>query len=747
VSTKENARGQGGRKDTYLNGHEHAKAHDANFVASSTSETPSFDDVARLALTGYELIPLRTGGKAPRDRNWLQRSYDATVLIAEARKNRSNLGVRMRPIDLVLDVDPRNGGDKSLDLLVANVGLDVNKCPHVITGGGGHHYYLRKPPDLNIVGTLAQYPGIDFKKLGGQVVAPGAIHPETGCRYESEFWLLGPDETPEAPQALLDLLRKRREAMLDNVEDADRWGEIDPQQLAAALAELPIDDYGEGSHDEWFRLMCACHHATAGTGREEFIAWSIQSPDFPDHAEEIGYRWDSLTSKTGQGGMPTTIRHLYQVLNKHGIGIPHSPAEDDFEVVAMDEDESLPMLRRMTNGKPERSFPNCLKLVQHINSRIGLVYDEFGCAVHLVAPKLPWTVDVGRRLDDDVIRCIRKYLVGLTDMNWTKDDVLEAVLTLARENPVHPVRDYLVRQKWDGVPRLDTLLVKYAGATDNAYVRAIGAKTMIAAVRRVRQPGCKFDNVIVLEGGQGCGKSSFVKSLSPHIEWFSDSPIGNTESKDAPLSLQGRWIIELGEMSVLSKSGVEALKAFVSSSIDHVRRPYGRMHEELRRQCIFVGTTNQSAYLKDQTGNRRFWPVKVATIDLDGLIADRDQLWAEAAVREAGNESLLLPQELWEVAAIEQEERVADDPWIDVVRTYLEAREIWEDGEIKQVERRDRVHTSTLLSEALSIRPGDQRPEHTQRLKVVMEKHLGWNHKANLRVGNDGKQGRGYLRH
>ncbi|MDO9007476.1 MAG: VapE family protein [Thiobacillus sp.] len=746
MEKKENARVQGERGETYSRETEHAKAHEGNLATSISRATPSFHDAEFLVRAGYELIPLRNVGKAPRDKNWVRRPYDSLALIAEARERGGNLGVRLRPTDLVVDVDPRNGGDESLQALVADAGLDLDAWPHVITGGGGHHYYLSKPAGLAIVGKLARYPGIDFKTLGGQVVAPGAVHPETGRRYESEFFLLGPDETPDAPPALLDLLQVRRVTMPDDVDDADRWGEIDAEQLAAALVKLPTDKFGEGSHEDWFQLMCACHHATAGAGREEFIAWSTSAPGYEDHAEQIGYRWDSLASEAGRGGRPTTIRHLYQVLGRYDIpGIPHPAPEGEFDVAAVD-GEALPGLRRMKNGKPESTFPNCLKLVRHINSQLGLVYDEFGCGIHLVAPELPWTVDVGRRLDDDVVRRIRQHLVEFTDMNWHKEDVLESLLTLARENPVHPVRDYLTGLTWDGVPRIDRLLVTYARALDNAYVHAIGAKALIAAVRRVRQPGCKFDNVVVLEGDQGCGKSSFVKSLSPNVDWFSDSPIGNTESKDAPLSLQGRWIIELGEMSVLSKSGVEALKAFVSSSIDHVRRPYGRLHEELRRQCIFIGTTNQGTYLKDQTGNRRFWPVKVGTIDLNALVADRDQLWAEAACREASGESLFLPQELWDVATVEQEERVADDPWVDIVCAYLDSTSIWDGHEIKQVEPLDRVHTATLLSGALSIRPGDQTAAHTQRLKVVMEKHLGWKHKPNIRAGEDGKQGRGYQR-
>ncbi|WP_258078725.1 bifunctional DNA primase/polymerase [Xanthomonas arboricola] len=295
------------------------------------ADTPSFDDAEFLARAGRDLIPLRHGSKAPRDKDWPNRRYDHVAVIAEARASGGNLGVRLGPTDLVVDVDPRNGGDASLRALVADCGLDLERCPHVETGGGGHHYYLRKPDGFATVGRLPQYPGIDFKKQGGQVVAPGSVHPETGRRYESEFWMLGPDETPDAPIALLELLRVRQVEMPAGTGDADRWGEVTPEQLAAALTGLPADDYGEGTHDDWFQLMCACHHATAGAGREEFIAWSTQAAGYGDHAESIGYRWDSLASRTGQGGRPTTVRHLHQVLARHGAGVPHAAPEDDFD--------------------------------------------------------------------------------------------------------------------------------------------------------------------------------------------------------------------------------------------------------------------------------------------------------------------------------------------------------------------------------------------------------------------------------
>lgn len=326
---------------------------------------------------------------------------------------------------------------------------------------------------------------------------------------------------------------------------------------------------------------------------------------------------------------------------------------------------------------------------------------------------------------------------------------MEAVLSVVRENPFHPVRNYLDSLKWDGVPRIDTLFIKYAGAKDTAYVRAIGAKALIAAVRRVRQPGCKFDNVVVLESPeQGRGKSTFIKLLAPNEDWFAESgTLNNVESKDAPLALEGKWIIEMGEMSGLSKTAVESMKAFVSCAVDRIRRPYGRLVEDLPRQCIFMGTTNRDDYLKDPTGNRRFWPVLVGTsdlLDLDGLVADRDQLWAEAAVREAAGESLFLPQELWSEAAVEQLERVTEDPWADVLRNYLD--EPCSDDFDEPDMPIDKVHSATLLSHALGIRPSDQTAADSQRLKQVMTRTLGWVHKKNLRAGPEGKQGRGYER-
>lgn len=341
---KENARAEGsgaGREESEAS--RELITHRGDHAAEPAYATPSFDAAETMGIAGYELIPLGGRKKTPKDKGWLQRRYDPQQVIRDARESGGNVGVRLRPIDLVIDVDPRNGGDESLARLVADTGLNLSACPHVSTGGGGHHYYLRKRAGVATVSALPKiYPGIDFKKFGGQVVAPGSVHPDTGRHYEAEFFLVQPSETPDACEALIELLRVRRLQSPSDVDEADRWGEISPEQLADALVNVAPDDFGQGAHDDWFQLMCACHHATAGAGREEFITWSTQASGYEDDAEKIGMRWDSLSNAGASGGKPTTIRHLYQVLARYGTSVPHPAPEDDFEPVPLQPQASVP---------------------------------------------------------------------------------------------------------------------------------------------------------------------------------------------------------------------------------------------------------------------------------------------------------------------------------------------------------------------------------------------------------------------
>jgi hypothetical protein len=238
------------------------------------------------------------------------------------------------------------------------------------------------------------------------------------------------------------------------------------------------------------------------------------------------------------------------------------------------------------------------------------------------------------------------------------------LLDTAHQNQVHPVREYLTKLTWDGQPRIDRWLVEYGQAADTEYVRAISSIFLIAAVRRVMHPGCKFDELMVLESQQGLMKSTALRTLCPDDSWFSDDLPLDVDAKQIIERTTGKWIIEAAELSGMRQAQMEHLKALLSRQVDGpVRLAYARLPVEQPRQFVVIGTTNAHTYLTDGTGNRRFWPVRVEGFDISRLKADRDQLWAEAVHREVAGESTRLPQRLYRFAALQQDRRRTDDPW------------------------------------------------------------------------------------
>jgi predicted P-loop ATPase len=256
-----------------------------------------------------------------------------------------------------------------------------------------------------------------------------------------------------------------------------------------------------------------------------------------------------------------------------------------------------------------------------------------------------------------------------------------AIQTIARENPVHPVRDYLSALDWDTTPRLDSWLMRYVGADDGPYVRAIGSRFLISAVARVFELGCQADHMLILEGPQGILKSSVLRVLAE--PWFSDR-LSQLGSKDAAMELAGVWLVEMSELDALTKASNSSIKSFVSRRSDRFRPPYGKHVIDHPRQCVFAGTINPvEGYLKDPTGARRFWPVACGDIDLKSLARDRHQLWAEAVVHfMAGAPWWLETPELETLAKIEQEVRYEVDPWREKVVQWLAGRNDTSVGEV-----------------------------------------------------------------
>ncbi len=341
--------------------------------------------------------------------------------------------------------------------------------------------------------------------------------------------------------------------------------------------------------------------------------------------------------------------------------------------------------------------------------------------------------DFGPVLDDAAVSRIWLLIDRRFHFRPAKDLLFTIIADNARLNGFHPVQDYLDALKWDGEPRIDRWLTTYGGAEDTPYVRAVGALLLTAAVRRVRQPGCKFDEMIVLETPQqGTDKSSSLAALAARNEWFSDDLPLNADGKRVIEALRGRWLIEAAELSGMRRTDVEHLKAFLSRTVDRARMSYDRLVTEVPRQCVIVGTTNSEEYLVDASGNRRFWPVLIGRFNLALLKRDRDQLWAEAAEREASGASIRLDPQLWAAAAEEQARRLTVDPYLEELQAAL-------------ADHAGKIASSSLW-EILDIKPGHRTQDQNRRLGEAMRK-LGWtraNSANTVKIG--GKNVSGFVR-
>ena len=286
---------------------------------------------------------------------------------------------------------------------------------------------------------------------------------------------------------------------------------------------------------------------------------------------------------------------------------------------------------------------------------------------------LPWT-QLKPGWNESDLGAIQIYLERVYNL-YTPSKLKSILPAIAAERNYHPVRDYIESlPAWDGAPRVDTLFIDYLGSPDTLYIRAIARKMMVAAVARIYEPGIKFDSVVVLNGPQGMGKSSFFAKLGG--KWFSDSlTISDMKDKAAPEKLQGYWILELGELAGLKKMDVETVKAFITRQDDKFRHSYGYSVEDHPRQCIIVGSTNNGdGFLRDVTGNRRFWPVTCTANsphrpwEVESVVP---QLWAEAWQLYKNGEKLFLTPEEEKQAEMEQTAALESDVREGMIAEYL----------------------------------------------------------------------------
>lgn len=366
------------------------------------------------------------------------------------------------------------------------------------------------------------------------------------------------------------------------------------------------------------------------------------------------------------------------------------------------------------NGKPHRSQKNARVALRKMG--VTVTYDAFARR-HL----LSGLAGFGPLLDDAALTRMKLRVEEEFNLPFGKERWFEIVTNEARKASFHPVRDYLDTLTWDREPRVQDWLVAYAGAEDSEYVRAVGQLVLVAAVRRVRQPGCKFDEMVVLESKQGTNKSSALAIMAVREEWFADDLPLNADSKVVIEQVSGRWLVELAEMKGMRRGEIESVKSMLSRRVDKARLAYGRMPTEQPRECIFFGTTNDQQYLRDMTGNRRFWPVAIEKFDLKAIRKDRDQLWAEAAHLEAEGASIRLPERLWALAGEQQSAREIADPWFEILALRLEgvtgklaARQVWEMVGLSDFSRRGQDHNLRLAAVMQAL--GWERPKGKLRI-------------------------------
>ena len=572
-------------------------------------------------------------GKHPLGKAWQRRASTDPQVIRDSYVDGCNVGVvcgEQPDGRFVIAVDVDDAAR------LASLAADLGDLPPTLSGAsprGARHFFL--VPEALPNRTLD---GVDIKGSNGFcVVGPSRHH--TGAFYTElsgelaelpASWLAFIRPTPKPPRALSSWeptdkrARGRAEKWANAILDAEC-------RLVAAAAE--------GTRNTTLHTAALrCYSAFRG----------VQLPD--PHSE--------LVSAARAAGLPEletrrTLASVEKYLDETG-GKRTPPDRPKLEVVSA----PAPAVSLIDdNGSPAKVEGNVARMLSLYGAPR---YDEF-------ADRVVWPN--GQQLTDNDVSIVRTWLHSQPAQQRVRagvETVHAGIVMAAMERPYHPVRDYLRALTWDGKPR--NLFASYFGAAKDPYVEAAGRCFLVGAVARVMRPGCKVDTLPVLEGPQGIKKSTALRVLGG--EWFSDTPFAPGE-KDAYQALRGVWIYELGELAALRGRDVERVKAFVSSRVDHYRKPYGRVAVDVPRQVVFAGSTNAGQYLHDDTGNRRYHPIACTRIDVDALARDRDQLWAEAVHRHVQGESWWLEGDLIDAHAREAEQRRAEDPWEALV-TNLE---------------------------------------------------------------------------
>jgi len=626
-----------------------------------------------LAAKGWPVFPLHTPdtsgrcscgkdcanncGKHPRVAHGLKEATtDPTVIRAWWSKwPDANIGLLTgeRSGLLVADVDPRNAGDATWEALAQEHDTDPITLT-ADTGSGGFHVYYQRPTDAGRIKSRANAipPGVDCKCDGGYVVAPPSLH-FSGRRYA---WRRAEDPVEPTPAWLRALVcaqpkRATPPAPARTVESDDHKR----RRARAYLARMDPAISGQGGH---LALWKAALAMVRGFDLSESDARALLLEDYNPRCSPPWSESD-ITHKVADAQADAELPRGY---------LAEKPAPTSGSETGAAGSSPPLDLATDSHGTILKTLPNVIAIIGSDPEWAGVLgYDAFACREVYRRPP-PWFEADAPAIDRETIEDsdegrIMSWIQRRTGVAMRRELVRDAIAIVAQRNAFHPVREYLdaCRASWDGAPRMPLAAVSYLGAEpDDAHAAAAVYRWLIAAVKRVYEPGCQSDSMLVLEGEQGIRKSSALRALASD-RWFADD-IGDPGNKDSADALRGKWIIEIGELR-WRRSDEDTRKAFLSRRIDHYRPAYGHRTLDIPRQCVLAATTNQADWQTDASGARRYWAVACSTISLDGLRRDRDHVWGEAVWRYQSGEQSWLTDEESKTHREALHERREADPW------------------------------------------------------------------------------------
>lgn len=592
----------------------------------------------------------------------------------------SMFGVVLQSDDLVIDADPKRfpKGQNSLLKFWDDLNLPKPINTFVVnTMNGGSHIYFKKPSGIDVIRNLEKlYPGIEIKSKGQFVVGCGSYYKDRS--YSLNRGSL--ESILDAPQTLLDFA-KRPDASLRLTADTENEDAVTIDRYIDYLITTPPAIEGKMGDTTTYQTACMGRDF----GLSESMTYELMLEHFNPRCEppwdaeslskkvEYAYRY----AKNSKGARTTAEQDFADYVEQNPVPPPEKPKEREEPRLKF---QSRADAQSAKKNQLEPTLANGFYLFM-LDTWKGkpnglyklLRYNVFTQKIEFTR-RAPWHVQDKKYWTntDDVM--LKLHFSHEKHFEVGTAVCYEIAVAVAQHYQYHPIKEYLESVAWDNVPRLDKLFIDYAGATDNKYHRKVAAITLIGAVKRIYEPGCKFDTMVILEGKQGTGKSSFIGILGG--SWYKTIPLDMHKRADIVAKMKEGWIIEIPEMAFLKKAAVEDFKFFLSNATDSERLAYARDPDDYARSSIFFGTYNRTGkvgYLKDHTGNRRFYPVATnGMVEFDKLINDRDQLFAEALYRyRKGELTYIKDEDIIEAAENIQEDRMTKDPFVEIIHEFL----------------------------------------------------------------------------